>query len=584
MASDYPDTHERLRPRVVRYPREQSGADVPIVAWALRVGQLLISLLLVVICVNVAILVYARTVVRGGEMAVRSALGVSRRRIVAQLFVEAFALSAIAAVIGLVPARIALGRMEPWMASVGSVPYWFDLELSVGTAIYVLALAVLAAVIVGVLPALKATGTRLQTGLRDLSGGTRSRLGRTWTVLIVAQVAIAVAVVAPTVMVVLEFARPAVSGPGFPAEEVLTALVISEPEAPVDRRGAGDEGALQARRSATQAELATRLEAEPGISAVTFSSGLPGREGLGGGRIEVDGIPAQETRQVRSLRMDPGLFEAYDAEILAGRGFDSGDRGGEAASVIVNRTFERRFFANGNVLGRRLRYVPTRYRQPESWQQGKLFEIVGVVSDFPAFAGNSASEEARAIVYHPLAPGELPGVMLSMRLEGAVSGALVGRIREIAAEVDPTLQMLDVLPLTEVYDQARFTTRLLAAASGFLTLSALLLSAAGIYALLSFTVAQRMREIGIRSAMGGHPRRILGDIFARVLRQLTLGLAVGSLLSGGVLAALGLSVGRAVTLLFAAWAIMLAAGLLAALGPARRGLSIQPREALRADA
>lgn len=422
LVAAYPDTHEQLRPRVVRYTHELAGVESPMMAWILRLAQLLISMLLVVVCVNVAILVYARTVVRGGEIAVRSALGASRRRIVAQLFVEALALSTLGAVIGLVPAQVTLRRLEPWLASVGSVPYWFDLDLSVGTALYVLALAVLAAVIVGVLPALKATGRRMQNSLRELSGGTRARLGRTWTVLIVAQVSIAVAVLSPTVMVAWGLTRSAVSGPGFPADEFLTARVVLNQEAPARRGAENDEEALRSRLRARQTEMVDRLEAEPGISAVALSSGLPGLESMLG-RIELDGAPVQETetsRRVRYLRVGLGVFDAYDAEILAGRAFDAGDLGGEAIPAIVNRTFAQEFFRNRNVLGRRIRYVPTRWLQPELWQQGKLYEIVGVVNDFPAYpSAPGRSGEAGARVYHPLAPGELRAVRLSLRVERA---------------------------------------------------------------------------------------------------------------------------------------------------------------------
>ena len=125
--------------------------------------------------------------------------------------------------------------------------------------------------------------------------------------------------------------------------------------------------------------------------------------------------------------------------------------------------------------------------------------------------------------------------------------------------------------------------RYLAWGIGLVTLSVLLLSAAGIYALMSFTVAQRTREIGVRVALGAHPRRLLVSIFGRVLRQLALGLLVGSLISGGLFASAGLGIDIAAPLLVAVAAIMLAVGVVAAIGPARRGLRIQSSEALRAD-
>ncbi len=210
-------------------------------------------------------------------------------------------------------------------------------------------------------------------------------------------------------------------------------------------------------------------------------------------------------------------------------------------------------------------------------------EIVGVVEDFPAVPiGVGSLGEGVSKVYHPLAPGQNHPVTLSVRFRGGVPAGFARRMQEIGAEVDPALQV-SVRPLTELYGSLRSGSRLVAWGLSAVTLSVLLLSAAGIYALMSFTVARRTREIGIRVALGAQPRRIFASIFGRVVRQLTLGLLIGSLVSGVLFAITGLGTGRAAALLLTAAAIMLTIGMLAALGPARRGLRIQPVEALRAD-
>jgi putative ABC transport system permease protein len=171
--------------------------------------------------------------------------------------------------------------------------------------------------------------------------------------------------------------------------------------------------------------------------------------------------------------------------------------------------------------------------------------------------------------------------VLSVRFKGDIPAGFVERFREIGAEVDPAMQLRGVMPLSQFYDQLRSFWRHLAWGLGLITTSVLLLSAAGIYALMSFTVAQRTREIGIRVALGAAPGRLLLSIFARVTRQLALGLVVGSLLSGTVFLNTDLSPGRAAALLLTVAAVMMVVGLLAALGPARRGLRIQASEALR---
>jgi ABC-type antimicrobial peptide transport system permease subunit len=146
------------------------------------------------------------------------------------------------------------------------------------------------------------------------------------------------------------------------------------------------------------------------------------------------------------------------------------------------------------------------------------------------------------------------------------------------------LQLRRVSPLVDRYREVRTPWRALAWAIGLGTSSVLLLSAAGIYALMSFTVAQRTREIGIRTALGAHPRRVLVNVFARAVRQLVSGVLVGSLLSASAFVAIGLGLSRVTPLLLPVAIVMLAVGLLATLGPARRGLRIQAVEALRADA
>jgi len=179
-------------------------------------------------------------------------------------------------------------------------------------------------------------------------------------------------------------------------------------------------------------------------------------------------------------------------------------------------------------------------------------------------------------------PADRP--VLSVRFDAGIPVGFADRVRQIAAEIDPALQLHRVVSLSEHYDQLCAFWRYLGWGTGLLTLSVLLLSAAGIYAMMSFTLAQRTREIGIRIALGARPLRLLASVFGRVLRQLALGIGVGSLLSGLVISTADLSPILATWLLLAVATIMLVVGLLAALGPARRSLRIDAAEALRTEA
>jgi predicted permease len=585
-AAAHPETHERLRLRVLPYTREHVEVEDPVVAWVWWIVRLLVSGLLVVVAANLAVLVYARTVARSGEIAVRSALGASRRRILGQLFVEALALAAVGAAAGLLLADAVLGRMRSWIASVESIdaslPFWIELDLSPGTVLYGSGLALLAALIVGVLPGLGATGSRLQAHLRELGGGTGGRLGGVWTTLIVAQVAIAVAVLPPAIFAVWQVARTEVARVGFPAGELVAGEVALDDE--IRRPGdAGWDGSeLQARFGARQRELMARLEAEPGVAAVAFSSGVPGDDPAFR-RVELEGgppAPDAGAPVVGMYHVGPGMFEAYGARIVAGRTLGAGDRGGAAGPVVVNRTFVERFLGGRSALGLRFRYSAAR-GDPPGAAPGEWHEVVGVVDDFPAHPLELGAAGGPA-VYHPAAPGDVHPAVVAVRFRGGAPAGFAASFRRIGAAMDPALQLEGVMPLTETYDRLRAPSRLAAWALGLVTASVLLLSAAGIYALMSFTVAQRTREIGIRAALGARPRRILAGIFGRTLRQLALGLLAGSLLSGALVSLTGLGLARAAALLLSVAAIMLAVGLLAALGPARRGLRIEPTEALRA--
>ncbi len=556
LAAQFPEAYGRLRPIVLPYTLEALDIDRPVFVWALRILQLLISALLVVVAVNLAILFYARTVTRLGEIAVRTALGASRQRILAQLFLEALVLSVISAAAGLLLAAATLDWLRVMVTSVEQIPFWITFELSSGTVMYALGLAALAAVIIGVVPGFKTTGVRLDVNLRALGGGTGLRLGPMWTALIVAQVAVAVTILPVALYIVSEVARMQASEPGFAADQ----LVIAK----VDRR---------------HVELLRRVEAEPRVSAVTFSSSIPGY--AGDRAIEFEDEATNQRfgiDEVTTMTVDPGLFDVYDATILAGRSFSSADPG--TSSVIVNRTFARAFFDDRTVLGQRFSFV--RREASQSATELESFQIVGVVSDFPNFT-ITPGVKGTPTIYQPAAPQEIASAIMSIRLNGAMPADFAGRLRQIGAEVDATVPLRDVTLLSDFYYRNRSLWRLISWALAMLTLSVLLLSAGGIYALMSFTVAQRTREIGIRTALGGNPRRILAGIFGRVLRQISLGVLVGSVLSAAVFTSANLSRLSALVLLLTVAAVVLVVGVVAAIGPARRSLRMPAMEALRTD-
>jgi putative ABC transport system permease protein len=268
---------------------------------------------------------------------------------------------------------------------------------------------------------------------------------------------------------------------------------------------------------------------------------------------------------------------------IGGRQFTAGDaaadRVAESGAVIVNRNFAETIAPGGNALGRRFRYVRAAGSEwPHGPEPDRWYEVVGIVGNLPV------TTEAR-VAYHPAAPGQIEPAHLQLRLRGDSAG-LAERLREIVASVDPTLHVDEVRTLAQIYREHRFGDNLGAITIGALTGSVLLLSAAGLYALMAFTVAQRRREIGIRSALGAQPGQLVAAVFRRAFLQIGAGSAVGLLAA--------YFVGRYVPIdqigglpipgiLPGAVVFMLIVGVLASLGPARRGLRIDPTEALRSE-
>ena len=566
VADAHPDGAGRLQPIVLPYPRAHSDLEGPLVVWLMRVGQFLIGALSFLVAINLAVLLYARTITRLGEIAVRTALGASRGRILSQLFVEALVLTTLGAAAGLMISRIALNQVE---AMAGLVPFWWKYSLGPSTIIYAFVLAVIAALIMGVLPGLKATGQRLSANLQELHGRTGTRLGSMWTAMIVAQVAVAVAILPAAVFLTWYVLRMEFAGRSVAVDRIAVANMVLSDEA-----SARNETLVRQRQDA----LLSRLRAEPGVSAVTFSSAIPG---LGPDR-RIEFAPSTKVRErgtteVATFRIDVDLLRVYDARLLAGRAFDAKDLGSRA--VVVNRTFVQELLEpSAGALGTRFRHAATRDGSaPSDW-----YEIVGVVDDFPGLprAPGSGGEPS---AYHPIASGAAHPAVLSIQYGTTPPADLTQRVREIGAEIDPSMQMQRVVPLSDFYDEARAAFQTIALAVALVTAAVLLLSAAGVHAMMSFTIAQRTREIGIRSALGAQPRHLLLGIFKGTMRQLALGIVAGSLLSVGIFVAVGSSFSSATGLLVTVAAVMAVVAFLAAVGPARRILRIQTVEALRTE-
>lgn len=571
MAADYPETHELLRPMVMRYTHSLSDVQGVTAREVVEMNAMM-SLILVVIALNVAVLIYARTVARQGEIAVRHALGASRGRLVAQLFAEALVLSAAAAAAGLALASFGMelgGGIMELEYDVG-VPFWLDLGLRPTTILVTVVAAVFAAVIIGVLPGLQATGTRVQSRLAQLAA-TRTRLGRTWTALIVAQIAVAVAALPAATNLGWAEIRRALTHRTFATEEFLSAYLVPEPPPPSDTAHAAASAAFGDRLT----QIMRRLEQEPAVAGATFLAAVPGDAGTI--RIEGADPPAESPagHEVIPIAAHPDFLELVGATVLSGRALEGRDTAEGATAVVVTRAFVEQVLDGGEALGRHLRHESDEERAgsgraaPVRW-----YEIVGVIDDLRA--NRVAPEMIRPEVYYPVAPDEVTSVSLLVRLRGSSLTDFAPRFRQLAADVDPSLRLGTVRSLADLERQGELAAQLAGLAVGLIVVSVMLLSAAGIYAMMAFTVTQRRREIGIRSALGAQPADVLRSVFSRAAAQIAVGLVVGvgaaaslEWLTGG-----GLVGGRGAVLLPTVAAMM---ALVSVLG-------IQPTEALKSDA
>ena len=572
-ASAFPLTHARLQPRVMPYAHPILDIQ-GMTTRDFTAMQSMMSLLALIVAVNVGVLVYARTATRQREIAVRTALGASRRRIVGQLFIEALVLSGAASAAGIALARfgIAQGFAIFEAEGNGGLPYFLKPAMPLAAYGYVAVLTVFAAVVAGVLPALRATGRQTQDTLKQASGTDGLRLGRVWTAMIIAQVAIAVTALPAIMMIGWSGIQRGLTKANYREESFLAAVISADPDAPAGMPADVYERESVLRFEKLKADLVSGLEAEAAVDDVTVAAAIPGSESRA--RVVIDG---ENNAPLLSIDVcfngvATDFFDAFGARVIAGRALRDSDGAGSLQGVVVNRAFANQLLAGANAVGRRLHYV--------SSGSTTQYEIVGVVADL--VTNTIAPELVAPVIYHPMRSSTRATALIRMRSDDPLQFST--RLREMTSALDPSLR-LRIVTFSQLEQQQLIATRLMLLGCSLVVVTVLLLSAAGIYAMMSFTVSQRRKEIGIRAAMGADAGQLLRGIFTKAALQLAAGVVVGVVLaliadtvSEGEL--LG-SYGRALVPVTAV--IMTIVGLFATIGPARRGLRIQPTEALRAE-
>lgn len=573
----------RLRPEIVPFgllfmglPR--SGLDSMPEYWLV---QALSLALLLVACGNVAMLVFARTVTRFKEMAIRTALGASRSRIVSQVFVETLVLAVVAAGAGVLTVDWIVRHVNlATLVGATALPYWLSLGITGKAMLQAIALAAICATVAGVAPAIRITG---RAARERTSAQAPSRFGGLTTALVVGDIAVSVAVVGLALAMVGRATdlKQDDRAAGIPAAEFL-AVELRLPDDGLPAAAGQDQQRLTDRLATIQRELVATLTREPGVAGVAIADALP-RMDHRARPYEIEGRErAADTQQrwVSTARVDVGFLTALGRSVLSGRDFTAEDGERARAVVIVNTAFATREFGSEDPLGRRIAF-PTPDDETPVWH-----EIIGVVQHLGV---NMINPEKGAAVYVPTGPGQINPMQLAIHA-GPAPERLVSRLPVLVASVDPGLVMGAPIVLSNARQGDWYLV--MAVASGLLVLVGVLvaLAASGLYAMLSLSVSERTREIGIRSALGSSARALVTTILRRSLVQIGVGALIGLPFAARFVFELGNDAGdstsAAGSLLSAvglAGIIVLVVGLIACLVPTRRVLAIEASEAMRAE-
>ncbi len=538
------------------------GPTIPRILWIL-LGA--VGVVLLIGCVNIANLMLARGATRMREVAVRTALGASRARLVRQIFTESAVLAIAGGIVGVLLAfwsvRAVIAAAPP------DVPRLETATVSIPVLGVALFVSLLSAMLFGLAPALHASGVRpgqaLGEGGQRIGGGQRSRRGR--TTLVVVELALALMLLSGAGLLTHSLIRLQRTNPGFDTERVLT-MGVSLPGARYPDRPA---------RRVFYDRAIGELQALPGVEVASVASALPiGGGGFYLGRMFLAEGKAEPTAEVEAMWnvVGPGYFRALRMPVR-GREFTMRDDTASAPVMIVNTRFAEKMFPGENPIGK---------QALSSRDERVLREIVGVVDDVRYFGAN---DEVRGLVYVPYKQDSWGGMRIIVRTTGDPT-ALVAPARRVISGIDRDLAVASVSTMDDAMNVSlagpRFTTVLLGGFAGV----ALVLVAVGLYGVLAYGITQRTHEIGIRMALGARSGHVLGMVVREAVVMVALGIIIGT--------AGALALSRVMTsLLFETSAtdpatfvgvvlILGAVGALAAYLPARRATRVDPLIALRA--
>jgi predicted permease len=544
------------------------GSGGPVVAF-LALLMLIVSLLMIVACANVAGVLLARAAARRQEMALRLAIGAGRARLVRQLLTETLLLFGLGGTAGLLLARTLTSLLT---ALLPALPYPVELSLALDTRVvaFTAGLSLVTALLSGLAPALQASNASVVSGLRNdtaLIGRLRLRYA-----FVVGQVMFSVVLVIVAGLFVRALQRAATVDPGFDPHAVqLASLDLAQ------------AGYTEATGPRFVQELTDRIRQLPGVEHATAASGVPGGFEVWRQSVAVPGVTAPDGRFfiVDWNVVERGYFATLGTHLAAGRDFTAADREGAPGVAIVSESAARQFWPGQDAVGKTLLLPTWGPRGPGDPQQPLL--VIAVARDIQS--SSLVDGASRACVYVPLAQHFVPGLIVAART--TAGRRIDNQFRALLASMNPALPILAIQTLEDSVSLGLAPQRVTASVSGSLGIVGLLLAGIGIYGVTAYAVARRTREIGIRIALGAGP----ADIVRMVVREgvwLTLiGSAAGLLIAaaiGRVLAGFLFGIPPIDPLTFMGTTVLFAViGLAACYAPVRRATRIDPTQALRSE-
>ena len=543
--------------------RQQLVQDVRTPLFILQVG---VVLLLLIACANVANLLLMRATGRGRELAIRTTLGAGQWRLVRQMVVEGLVLSAIGSVFGL---ALGLAGVRGLMAlSSGGIPGVTGVSLDPAILVFTMALAAATGVVFGVVPAVAVIRGNVASMLKEDStrGSATRRTGLTRTVLVIAETAIAVMLLVGAGLLIKSFVRLQDVNPGFSSDNVLTAQLALPSSRYAD---------ATARRIFWE-RLTDRIRALPGVTAAGLTTNVPFNGTVSSGSYSIVGYtpgPSEAAPHGRQEIVGGDYFRAMQIPLIEGRVFNDGDTADSPRVVVVDQYMANRYFAGRSAIGQQIQ---------RGGPDSPKLTIVGVVGTINSI--DLGMPVAKERIYQDVRQAT-PGQMAVVLKAGVDPATLVAPLREAVQSIDPEQPISDVRTMDQWIGRSLETRRAPMLLLSLFGMVATLLSAIGIYGVLAFGVAQRVREFGIRQALGAGSREILTLVLGQGLKTAGVGVVLGlaaSLALSRYLQSQLFGVGAQDLSVFAGvTALLVAVAIAACYFPARRATRVDPMDALR---